>query len=164
MSTPPSLARRTFKVPGRGPAPLGRPLRDRAGQTQMFITDNEDIIARSDGNFIQQTKKHTQICQNSGDKYQCSKKTHKTIMVYSYNKSNTWKIFYLLYHFVRLKRLISGRSHKWRHHFWGYPDPPAPPPPPSHCHPVIIRTPPPFVLADRGGKYILSVRKIQIYD
>ena len=54
---PPSLARRTFKVPGRGPAPLGRPLRDRAGQTQMFITDNEDIIARSDGNFIQQTKK-----------------------------------------------------------------------------------------------------------
>ena len=54
---PPSMARRTFKVPGRGPAPLGRPLRDRAGQTQMFITDNEDIIARSDGNFIQQTKK-----------------------------------------------------------------------------------------------------------
>ena len=121
---PPSLARRTFKVPGRGPAPLGRPLRDRAGQTQMFITDNEDIIARSDGNFIQQTKKKTQICQNSGDKYQCSKKTHKTIMVYSYNKSNTWKIFYLLYHFVRLKRLISGRSHKWRHHFWGVSRPP----------------------------------------
>ena len=58
---PPSLARRTFKVPGRGPAPLGRPLRDRAGQTQMFITDNEDIIARSDGNFIQQTKKHTNL-------------------------------------------------------------------------------------------------------
>ena len=54
---PPSLARRTFKVPGRGPTPLGRPLRDRAGPTQMFITDNEDIIARSDGNFIQQTKK-----------------------------------------------------------------------------------------------------------
>ena len=107
---PPSLARRTFKVPGRGPAPLGRPLRDRAGETQMFITDNEDIIARSDGNFIQQTKKHTQICQKSGDKYQCSKKTHKTIMVYSYNKSNTWKIFYLLYHFVRLKRLVRGHS------------------------------------------------------
>ena len=33
---PPYIARRTFKVPGRGP--LGRPLRDRAGQTQMFIT------------------------------------------------------------------------------------------------------------------------------
>ena len=53
---PPSLARQTFKVPGRGPAPLGRPVRDRAGQTQMFIIDNEDIIARSDGNFIQQSK------------------------------------------------------------------------------------------------------------
>ena len=49
----PSLARWTFK----GPAPLGQPLRDRAGQTQMFITDNKYIIARSDGNFIQQTKK-----------------------------------------------------------------------------------------------------------
>ena len=54
---PPSIARQTFKVPGRGPAPLGRPLRDRAGQTQMFITDDRDIIARSDGNFSQQTKK-----------------------------------------------------------------------------------------------------------
>ena len=57
---PPSMARRTFKVPGRGPAPLGLPLRDRAGQTQMFITDDRDIIARSDGYFRQQTKKtHT---------------------------------------------------------------------------------------------------------
>ena len=54
---PPYIARRSFKVPGRGPAPLGRPLRDRAGQTQMFITDDRDIIARSDGNFSQQTKK-----------------------------------------------------------------------------------------------------------
>ena len=54
---PPSIARQAFKVPGRGPAPLGRPLRDRAGQTQMFITDDRDIIARSDGNFSQQTEK-----------------------------------------------------------------------------------------------------------
>ena len=55
---PPYIARQTFTVPGRGP--LGRPLRDRAGQTQMFITDDRDIIARSDGYFRQQTKKtHT---------------------------------------------------------------------------------------------------------
>ena len=58
---PPSMARRTFKVPGRGPAPLGLPLRDRAGQTQMFISDDRDIIVRSERNFSQQTKKHTNL-------------------------------------------------------------------------------------------------------
>ena len=33
---PPSLARRTFKVPGKGPAPLGRPMMNRAGQTRRL--------------------------------------------------------------------------------------------------------------------------------
>ena len=59
---PPSITRRAFKVPGRGPAPLGRPLRDRAGQTQMFITGDRDIIARSDGNFSQQTYTFYTLC------------------------------------------------------------------------------------------------------
>ena len=58
---PPSMARRTFKVPGRGPALLGLPLRDRAGQTQMFITDDRDIIVRSERNFSQQTKENTNL-------------------------------------------------------------------------------------------------------
>ena len=61
----PSLARWTLKVQRRGPAPLGRPLRDRAGQTQMFSTDNEYIIARSDGNFIQQTHKFAKILERN---------------------------------------------------------------------------------------------------
>ena len=34
----PSLSRRTFKVPGRGPAPQGRPLQDRLGKVQMVVT------------------------------------------------------------------------------------------------------------------------------
>ena len=54
---PPSLARRTFKVPGKGPAPLGRPMMNRARKTQMFVTDNEDIFAKSDKAFRPQLKK-----------------------------------------------------------------------------------------------------------
>ena len=49
------------KVPGRGPAPLGLPLRDTAGQTQMIITDDRDIIVRSERNFSQQTKENTNL-------------------------------------------------------------------------------------------------------
>ena len=46
---PPSLSRRTFKVPGRGPAPLGRPPKNKAGQTQIFVTTvDEDIVSKSD--------------------------------------------------------------------------------------------------------------------
>ena len=87
QSKPPSIAGRTFKVPRRSPtpfflstlglknillllffiyprpkefitAPLARPLRDMADQTQMFITDNQDTIAMSDNNFCQPTKTH----------------------------------------------------------------------------------------------------------
>ena len=54
---PPSLARRTFKVPGKGPAPIGRPIMNRAGQTQLFVTDNEDIFAKSNKVFRPQLKK-----------------------------------------------------------------------------------------------------------
>ena len=44
----PSTSRRTFKVPGRGPAPLGRPLKDRSGRVQMFVGEEDDLVARSD--------------------------------------------------------------------------------------------------------------------
>ena len=54
---PPSLSRRTFKVPGRGPAPLGRPPKNKAGQTQMFVTVDEDIVSKSDKVFRPQIKK-----------------------------------------------------------------------------------------------------------
>ena len=43
----PSLSRRTFKVPGRGPAPQGRPLQDRSGKVQIVVTEDGDMIARS---------------------------------------------------------------------------------------------------------------------
>ena len=43
----PSLSRRTFKVPGRGPVPQGRPLQDRSGKVQMVVTEDGDMIARS---------------------------------------------------------------------------------------------------------------------
>ena len=44
----PATSRRTFKVPGRGPAPLGRPLKDRSGRVQMFVSEE-------DGGKIRQT-------------------------------------------------------------------------------------------------------------
>ena len=50
---PPSIARQAFKVPGRGPTPLGRPLRDRAGQTQMFITIFWREMPVQNVNFVQ---------------------------------------------------------------------------------------------------------------
>ena len=33
---PPAVSRRTFKVPGRGPAPLGRPLKEKGGDQPSF--------------------------------------------------------------------------------------------------------------------------------
>ena len=54
---PPALSRRTFKVPGRGPAPLGRPLKEQGGRTQMIVSDEDDYIARSDKNIKQVPKK-----------------------------------------------------------------------------------------------------------
>ena len=43
----PSLSRRTFKVPGRGPVPQGRPLQERSGKVQMVATEDGNMIARS---------------------------------------------------------------------------------------------------------------------
>ena len=39
---PPALSRRTFKVPGRGPAPLGRPFKKQDGRTQLFVSDEDE--------------------------------------------------------------------------------------------------------------------------
>ena len=54
---PPALSRRTFKVPGRGPAPLGRPFKKQDGRTQMFVSDEDDFIAKSDKPVKHATKK-----------------------------------------------------------------------------------------------------------
>ena len=55
----PATSRRTFKVPGRGPAPLGRPLKDRSGRVQMFVSEEDDLVARSDKPFqFKPKKKH----------------------------------------------------------------------------------------------------------
>ena len=45
---PPAVSRRTFKVPGKGLAPLGRPLKEKGGKTQMIVTTDDDFIAMSD--------------------------------------------------------------------------------------------------------------------
>ena len=39
----PATSRRTFKVPGRGPAPLGRPLKDRSGKVQLIVNEDDPI-------------------------------------------------------------------------------------------------------------------------
>ena len=54
---PPALSRRTFKVPGRGPAPLGRPNIQSVGRTQLVISEDDDFIAKSDKTTKQTTKK-----------------------------------------------------------------------------------------------------------
>ena len=54
---PPVISRRTFKVPGRGPAPLGRPLKEQGGRVQLIVSDDSDYIAKSDKNVKQTTKK-----------------------------------------------------------------------------------------------------------
>ena len=54
---PPALSRRKFKVLGRGPAPLGRPFKKQDGRTQMFVSDEDDFIAKSDKPVKHATKK-----------------------------------------------------------------------------------------------------------
>ena len=54
---PPAIASRKFKVPGRGQAPLGRPLKDRAGRLQFVVTEDGDMIARSDKPLNETPKK-----------------------------------------------------------------------------------------------------------
>ena len=42
---PPAVSRRTFKVPGRGPAPLGRPLKEKGAKAQMIVTNERVAVA-----------------------------------------------------------------------------------------------------------------------
>ena len=43
--SPPAVSRKTFKVPGREPAPLGRPLKEKVANPQMIVTNEDDFIA-----------------------------------------------------------------------------------------------------------------------
>ena len=54
---PPAVARRTFKVPGRGSAPMGRPNIQSVDRTQLVVTDEDDFIAKSDKSTKQTTNK-----------------------------------------------------------------------------------------------------------
>ena len=54
---PPAVARRTFKVPGRGSAPMGRPNIQIVDRTQLVVTEEDDFIAKSDKSTKQTTKK-----------------------------------------------------------------------------------------------------------
>ena len=48
-----ALANRTFKIPGRGPAPLGCPFRAQNKWSQLFVSQEEDHIAMSDKDLRQ---------------------------------------------------------------------------------------------------------------
>ena len=54
---PPAHSRRTFKVPGRGPAPLGRPPNQSIGRTQLVVSKEDEYFARSDTKTKQVPKK-----------------------------------------------------------------------------------------------------------
>ena len=56
---PPAMASRKFKVPGRGPAPLGRPLKDQGGRVQVVVTDEGDMLTKSDKTLKENKKKRT---------------------------------------------------------------------------------------------------------
>ena len=41
---PPAVSRRTFKVPGRGPAPVGRPLKEKGAKPQMIMAMSDKSV------------------------------------------------------------------------------------------------------------------------
>ena len=61
---PPAMASRKFKVPGRGPAPLGRPLKDQSGRVQVIVTEDGDMVTKSDKALKEKQKKSHNITQN----------------------------------------------------------------------------------------------------
>ena len=61
---PPAAASRKFKVPGRSPAPLGRPLKERGGQVQLVVTDGDDFLSRSDKTVQEKPQKSHNISKN----------------------------------------------------------------------------------------------------
>ena len=54
---PPAISRRTFKVPGRGPAPQGRPPKQSLARTQLVVEEDEEYFAKSDTQTKQSKKK-----------------------------------------------------------------------------------------------------------
>ena len=60
---PPAVASRKFKVPGRSPAPFGRPVKDRAGKLQVVVTDGEDFVTKSDKSVKEIRKKSHKISE-----------------------------------------------------------------------------------------------------
>ena len=48
---------KTIKVPGRGPAPLGRPLKNQGGRSQMTVTEEDDFMSKSDKTFKEPKKR-----------------------------------------------------------------------------------------------------------
>ena len=48
---------------GRGPASLGRPFKKQDGRTQMFISDEDDFIAKSDKPAKHATKKEYNLAK-----------------------------------------------------------------------------------------------------
>ena len=61
---PPAVVRRTFKVPGRGPAPLSRPMQNNQSKVQMVVTEEDDFMARSDKKFQANQYKIHQLSKN----------------------------------------------------------------------------------------------------
>ena len=60
----PATSRRTFKVPGKGPAPLGRPVKDRSGKVQMFVGEEDDMVVRSDKPLMFKPKKQHNLAKS----------------------------------------------------------------------------------------------------
>ena len=61
---PPAAASRKFKVPGRGPAPLGRPPKDQSGRVQVIVTEDEDTLTKSDRAINEKPKKTHNLAKN----------------------------------------------------------------------------------------------------
>ena len=59
----PATSRRKFKVPGRGPAPRVRPMKDRSRKVQMFVSEENDMLARSDKPFNFKLKKQHNLAK-----------------------------------------------------------------------------------------------------
>ena len=60
----PALANRTFKIPGRGPAPLGCPLKAQNKRCQLVVSQEEDHIAMSDKDLRQPINKVHKQAEN----------------------------------------------------------------------------------------------------
>ena len=63
---PPATALGKFKVPGRAPAPLGGPLKDRSGKVQLLVTEDGDFVSKSAKAVAEVPKKRHNISKNDG--------------------------------------------------------------------------------------------------